>query len=301
MGRRGRNSGTPLSIGFTLLEVLVVTAVVAVSLGIVTLAFRRLGDTNRLALAEATITSAAAVARAYALENAIETMLVVNPQNGRLELWHAAPNLPGGGWDPLSSGDGTIANPTNVNGYVFANVLDSSLALPVDADGRSTVVAHPIDFDFDTGGTPLRATGATQANWDNLCWAAVCFDADGRLVQRTRRFATRLTADYTGAAVPFANTNRRADGTPDLFRLPAPIAAYTDAEKYVVDQRDTLVTSTRGFILSDRAKYEEVLATANPTPFDIVNVWLARARLYDRHVRRVLLSSWSGRELAVVQ
>src|SRR5262245_15177892 len=72
---------------FTLLEVLIVVALVAVALGIVSLAFRKLGESNRMNVAVGTLTQYAAVARAYAIEHDIETMLVINNVNGRLELW----------------------------------------------------------------------------------------------------------------------------------------------------------------------------------------------------------------------
>lgn len=270
---------------FTLLEVLVVTGVVAVSLGIVTLAFRKLGDTNKLTLAAQTLSNAAAIARAYAMDHDIETMLVVNPQNGRLEIWHANPTLAGGPWDIMSPGP-----PGPINGYLFAPVLDSSIALPVDGEGRSIVVVNPLDFDavVDGGGTRLRDTAPSQVNSDNLSWSAVCFDPDGKLVQRSRRIATRLTTDYTGA--PFAMPNRRTDGTPDIA-----------APGYAVNNTDSLITSARGFILSDRAKFEEVLATQFPLPLDVVNVWLARTRFYEPFVRRLVLSTWSGRELVVAE
>jgi len=268
---------------FTLLEVLLVCAIVAVALGIVTLAFRKLGESNRLSVAAGTLTQFAAVARAYAIENGIETMLVVNNVNGRMEIWHANPNLSGGGWDPLSS--------SVPDGYVYAPILESSAQMPIGTDNRPLVVVHPLDFDavVDATGTRLRDTAATQENYDNLQWPAVCFAPDGRIVQVVRRIATRLPSDFQGNPTPAPN--RRADGTPiNTVALPSR-----------VDAADSRITSTRGLIVSDRSKAEEVLVTAFPTPMDIVNVWLARTRSFPEFVRYVVISPWSGRELATAQ
>lgn len=272
---------------FTLLEVLIVVALVAIALGIVSLAFRKLGESNRMNVAVGTLTQYAALARAYAIEHDIETMLVVNNVNGRLELWHKNPPPVGGTWDPLSAG--------TPNGYVYAPVLDSTASLPIGTDGRPMVVVHPIDYDavVDGAGTRLRDTAPNQENFDNLMWPAVVFDSQGRLVQVLRRFATRLPVDYTGGPNP-VTINRRADGTPNVGSVaPNPI--------YEVDFNDSRVTSTTGFVVSDRGKYEEQLTTLFPLPQDIVNVWLARARNFHDFVRYVVISPWSGRELAEVQ
>lgn len=268
---------------FTLIEVLLVCAIVAVALGIVTLAFRKLGESNRLSVAAGTLTQFAAVARAYAIENGIETMLVVNNENGRMEIWHANPSELGGGWDPLSG--------FSTNGYVFAPILESTAALPLGSDNKPLVVVYPLDFDavVDGTGTRLRDTAGTQENYDNLTWPAVCFAPDGRLVQVVRRFATRLPTDFTGGTV--AVPNRRDDGTPiNTAGLPSQ-----------VDATDSRVTSTRGFVISDRRMVDDVLRTAFPTPTEIVNVWLARTRNFPESVRNVVISPWSGRELATTQ
>ncbi len=283
MQRHGTTIRTRSRGAFTLIEVLLVCAIVAVALGIVTLAFRKLGESNRLSVAAGTLTQFAAVARAYAIENGVETMLVVNNVNGRMEIWHSNPNLAGGGWDPLSN--------SLPDGYVFAPILENSAALPIGTDNRPLVVVHPLDFDavVDSTGTRLRDIAATQENYDNLQWPAVCFAPDGRLVQVVRRFATRLQTDFTGAATP--TPNRRPDGTPiNTALLPSQ-----------VNGSDSRVTSTRGFIISDRSKAADVLVTPYPTPADIVNVWLARTRNFPESVRTVVISPWSGRELATVQ
>jgi len=293
--RYGRTEESPAlteRCAFTILEVLIVIAIVAIALGIVSLAFRKLNDSNRLSVAAGTLTQYAAIARAYAMEHSIETMLVVNNANGRLELWHANPPAGGGTWDPLSD---TTINPASANGYVYSPVLDSTASLPTGSDGTPTVVVHPIDYDaiVDGIGTRLRDTALSQENWDNLMWPAVVFDADGRLVQVLRRFATRLPVDYQGNATALV-VNRRADGMPNVGSVaPNPV--------YEVDATDSRITSTQGFVVSDRAKYQEQLTTLYPTPLEIVNVWLARARLFSDYVRFVVVSPWSGRELAAAQ
>ncbi len=300
---------------FTLVELLVTIGIISLMLGVVTLTFRRLSDSGALTTAADTLTAAAAVARAYAVEHAIETMLVVNPHNGRLEIWHLNPPPGGGPWDPLSGGDGTVASPVNVNGCVFAPVLDSTAALPRSGDGRTLVVVHPMDHSAvfvgsnpNNDATRVRPYASDPAsirqNWDNLNWVAIAFDPDGRLVQRLRRIATRMPADDPAApyAVPGGvSTNRRPDGTPDTGRLPPTV---TEADKYVVDQNDARITTTRGFIVSDRARFEGVFGTATPAPFELVTQWLDETpgsglgRRHREYKRQVLLNPWSGRQLA---
>lgn len=280
MPRNGRRAAA----AFTLLELMVVVSIVAVALGIVSLAFRRLADTNRLTVAAGLLTQYASVARAYAVEHGVETLLVVNNANGRLELWHANPPLLGGPWDPLSA-----AVP---NGFVPAPVLDSTAALPLDGAGRPLVIVLPIDFDAvtDAGGARLRAVSDNQASYDNLAWPMLCFDSTGLMVTRMRRIATRLPADYLGNAV--ATPNRRVSGEPDVA-----------ASGYQVNATDSLITSTPGFVVSDRGKVEDVFAAlgANPPrPADIVE-WLRRCRSFPEAVRFVFVNPHSGREWAAAE
>ncbi|MCK6456532.1 MAG: prepilin-type N-terminal cleavage/methylation domain-containing protein [Phycisphaerae bacterium] len=278
---------------FTLVELLVTIAIIVIMLGVVTLAFQRITDSNALASAVGTLATYAGVARAYAIENGIETMLVVNPVNGRLELWHANPPSGGGPWDPQST-----AFP---NGYAYAPVLDSTASLPTGPDHRSLVVVHPIDATEEVApGTPLRATTEGQQSRDNLNWVAICFSAEGRLVQQVRRIATRLPTDYSGAAV--ANPNRREDGTPDLAR--------TLPTAYQVDAGDSLILSTRGVVVSDRKTFEQVFALFNgqPPPQQLVDLWLDETPNtttpgieFREFKRRVFFGLWSAREVPAVE
>lgn len=292
---------------FTLVELLVTIAIIVIMLGVVTLAFQRITDSNALASAVGTLATYAGVARAYAIENGIETMLVVNPVNGRLELWHANPPSGGGPWDPQSSydpsqpADPVDNNPAWVDGYAYAPVLDSTASLPTGPDHRSLVVVHPIDATEEVApGTPLRATTEGQRSRDNLNWVAICFSAEGRLVQQVRRIATRLPTDYSGAAV--ANPNRREDGTPDLAR--------TLPTAYQVDRGDSLILSTRGVVVSDRKTFEQVFALFNgqPPPQQLVDLWLDETPNtttpgieFREFKRRVFFGLWSAREVPAVE
>jgi hypothetical protein len=123
-----------------------------------------------------------------------------------------------------------------------------------------------------------------------------------------RRFAIRPPRDYTGAME--TDPNRREDGTPDTSRVPPPLGTAPpptdETNKYVVDVRDTLVTSTRGFIVSDRRKLQQTIS-ASPTPDDLVNPasgWLPQTRpggLYEKFARHVLIGQHASRESLKVQ
>lgn len=309
--------------GFTLIELLVTVAVIVIALGVATLSFSRVTQATALVTAANTISSQVAFARSYAINNQIETMLVVNPYNGRLEIWHLNPPPRGGPWDPYSRGDGTVNTPNNAlpdyrppytNGYAFAPVLNASVALPLDSNGVPLVAVFPYDFDatIGAGGAPLRvnsltAPSDTRQNRDSLNWVALCFDSQGRMVQRARRVATRSKFDesYFGV-VP----NRRIDGTPDTLFLPAqlvPGGTANDGNKYVVDIRDSLITSTNGFIVTDRKRMEQVLRTTSPTPLQLLEPntgWLPRTRPggdLASFAQQVILNPWSGAELALVE
>jgi prepilin-type N-terminal cleavage/methylation domain-containing protein len=294
-GFRSTRRGTRRAI--TLPELLVAVAIIVILIGIATMSFRALTDASGMTAAVNTLTSYAAVARAYAMEYQIETMLVVNPHNGRLELWHLNPPRGGGTFDELSSGDGTVPIPVNVNGYAFAPVLDSTAALPRDASGRPLVMVHPIDFAQEYApGQFVRDRTDGQATRDNMNWAALCFDASGRLVTRVRRIATRMATDYSGAAV--ANPNRRPDGTPDVAKL--------TPQTYVVDRYDSLISSTTGFVVSDRVQFEKLFpTTAQQSPFNVLAVWLPESGTlgaqYREFKRKIAFNQWSGRELAAAE
>lgn len=348
----GERGGCPRSPrrGFTLVELLVTISIIVIVLGVATTSLRGLGESNILANASSTLVTYAGVARMYAIENQVETMLVVNPVNGRLELWHANPPKQGGEWDIVSGGQDLMwlapPSPPNTDGYIFAPVLDSSAALPIGGDGRPLVAVFPIDFDAvgpGPGFLPLRvdnlaapnvaAPPQAKFNVDNLCWTAVAFDPHGRLIQRQRRIATRVPdpsdvrIDIWGGAVA---SNRRENGEPDSQRLPNlnPPGGFPGgalcgpADQYVVDRRDTAITTTVGFIVCDRQKMDSFLSitqpivTLNPPPLGMLVApgtgWLPRTRPgnsigagdprdFQNAAIWTLLASEGGREAVKVQ
>jgi len=318
---------------FTLTELLVTISIIVLVLGMATTSFRGLGESNTLVTALSALKTYAGVTRLYAVENKIECMMVVNPVSGRFELWHSNAPSDGSAWDIYSRGDGTAAiipflnqgfdRVPNTNGYAFAQVFDAGAGLPVDSDGQPLVAVFPIDWDvlLTGGGQPLRVNSlsgpANDAyNNDNLKWVAVAFDAQGRLVQRARRIATRVgleSAPEIDRWSPPRASNRTYRGDPDVARTDvatpgtfygagAPVT-IDDSNKYVVDQRDTLITSTFGFIVTDRKRLEQI-AGPDPTPFDLVDPsspvgWLPGTRQggnYEKFARTLLLPRDAGRE-----
>lgn len=286
-GSRRSHQATARS-GFSLLEWLVTLSILVIMLAVGSVSLRALQERGVLAQAKNAVVTYAAVARNYAVANHIETMLLVNPYNGRFEIWHLNPPREGGIWDPRSSGD--LSDPAMADGYAYAPVLDGSAALPRRSDGRPTAAVHPIDYDDPT----YRPTSpdANERNLDNLTWAAFCFDENGKLVIRTRRVATRSYRFRSGSLRPAAERNRLDDESPDLaLRLTAPL----------VDVRDTPITSTRGFVISDVSKMKLAPGVGvNPTADDLVNRWLVETRLGGRYAgfaETVVLDRFSGQEL----
>jgi prepilin-type N-terminal cleavage/methylation domain-containing protein len=276
---------------FTLIEVLLTVGIVTVMLGIVTIAFRQMRETNAMNLAVDTLTRFAGVARAYAMENDIETMLVVNPVNARLEIWHLNPPEGGGPWDPLSGG----TDEPSINGYAYAHVFDSSVALPRGADGRPLVVVHPIDFDVVVPGDDFlrQRLPDDRQNRDNFRWPAVCFDPDGRLVLRMRRIATRVGTSADPLVDGYGNVaNRRPDGQPDLHRAAPP---------YQVDGSDSRITSTWGFIVSDRQAFVTAVGGSDPSPPELFSNWLNTLRGPNgAFARRIVFGRVSARPVVEV-
>ncbi len=270
---------------FTLIELMVVISIIAVLSTIATLVFQSATDGALLAQAHNTLVSYARLARSYAIANQIETMLVVNPHNGRIELWHANAPVGGGTWDPTSRFDPTGANLPATNneawsdGYAFANVFDSGAQLAVDSSGKPRVAVHPIDFYDFVNNQPTRGVSASataEQNIDNLTWAALCFDASGNMVTRTRRIATRtyLLRDGTLRTNSGGVPNRLPDGQVDTTVLTN--LSLTAPYRHVVlggTPGDSPITSTQGFVISDADRMRRVLGN-NPAPADIVNLWL---------------------------
>lgn len=281
---------------FTLIELMVVMALIAILLGVVTMSFRSASDSAVLAQARNTITTYAKLARSYAVANEIETMLVVNPHNGRLELWHLNPPPQGGVWDPISSYDPTNPqrnDPRLAEGYAFAPVFDSGAQLPTKG-GRPSVVVHPIDSYNFANQTYLRPVNSPdpQRDMDNLTWPAFCFDASGRLVARTRRIATRLV----GQNIP----NRLADGRLDPTLLTD--LNISPVDRYLVrggPSGDTPITSTVGFVISDASAMQSALPP-NPTPRELVDGWLRETipgGAAETFSQTIILNRYSGQEL----
>lgn len=283
--RRGR--------GFTLLEWLVCIIIIGILASIVTLVFRGAAESSVMAQARNAVITYAQVARSYAIANRIETMLVVNPFNGRFEVWRANPPADGGDWDPLSSGT-AAAGPRYTDGYTFAAILDPSARLPRQPNGEPAAAVNPIDYDNLSRPAPA-ATDSPEM--DNLTWAAFCFDETGQLVIRTRRIATR-TFYLRDRVTPRAASarNRLSDETPDLT-LPNLSAS---PKIPLVDQSDSPITSTRGFVISDLPKKKLALSAAGAGPQKLVNNWLMLTRPgqpYQHLAQTIVLNRFSGQQL----
>lgn len=261
--REGRTSrGTRLRAGgFSLAELLISILIVSILLGISAYAFQRTVRSNILAQARNNLLTYVKVARAYAMANNIETMLVVNPFNGRFELWHLNPPTDGGPFDPLSNG----LNPPQTDGYAFANVLDPSARMPLNARDQPAAMVNPIDYDDPV----YRPTvdDPDEENLDNLTWTAICFTADGQLVVRTRRIATRTFTMRDGTPrMPVSARNRLLDETPDL------------SLSTIVTGDDSPITSTRGVVISEFTPMSETLRGAALNPVNLIGRWLLLTR-----------------------
>ena len=295
--------------GFTLIEMMVTIAIISVVLSFSAFAFRKATESNVLAQAKNAVLTYAKIARSYAIANQIETMMVVNPYNGRFELWHLNPPPGGGPFEALSPGSPPAPpfGPTNMDGYTFAPVFDSGARIPPDGRGRPLAAVHPIDFadpvnPLNPGGPVWRETVADseERNIDNLTWATFCFDRSGELVIRTRRIATRSYTMRDGSQRAASERNRLIDESPDLaiFRDPS----LNANERFLVyggSSGDTPITSTRGFIISEAQKLRLALGN-NPTPAQLVNSWLLETRpggRYSDFASTVILNRCSGEEL----
>ncbi|MFH1418340.1 MAG: prepilin-type N-terminal cleavage/methylation domain-containing protein [Planctomycetota bacterium] len=263
---------------FTLVEWIVVMAIVAILFSIAGMAFRGAAASSVMAQAKNALVTYTQVARSYAVANHIETMLVVNPHNGRFEIWHLNPPVDGGPWDPQSGGDATV-DPEKTDGYEFAPVLDPAARLPQTPMGKPAAIVNPIDYN-------QRPLNDDDRSYDNLTWAAFCFDEEGQLVIRTRRIATRTYLRRNGNLEP--NPNRlEIDATPDLTL------------DTLVDGDDTPITSTRGFVISDAPLMMKALG-GSFTPASLVNDWLLRTRegeYYRPFAETIVLNRFSGQQL----
>ncbi len=267
-------------LGFTLIELLVSISIIVILLSMGLLTFRQIAQGAILAQAKNSVVTYAQVTRSYAMANHVETMLVVNPFNGRLEVWYLNPPSHGGDWDPLSSGVGGV-NDEKTEGYAFAPVLDPGASLPMRGDGVPAAAVQPIAYEN-------RDLAEGAANLDNLTWAAFCFDEEGQLVRRTRRIATRTYYYRDGTQRPFPN-RLREDATPNLVVSP------------LVEASDTPITSAPGFVISDTSRMELVLTPPGTvTPASLVNDWLRQTRdggAYRAFADSLVLNRYSGQEL----
>jgi prepilin-type N-terminal cleavage/methylation domain-containing protein len=280
--------------GFTLIELMISVAILSILLGLGAFSFRRIAEGNALAQARNLVMTYAKVARSYAIAHRIETMMVVNPFNGRFELWHLNPPAGGGPFDPLSE--------TTPDGYRFAPILDSAARLPQDGNGRPLAAVHPIDYaePIDTtapSGPAYRSTSADgdERNLDNLAWAAFCFDEQGRLVIRTRRIATRTFTRRNGAERPLGQRNRLRDETPDLLSVPLVNGGGGNEAL-----KDTAITSTRGFVISDATRLRLVVPDYPSNAANLVNRWLLETRPggdFTDYATTIVLNRFTGHEL----
>lgn len=271
---------------FTLIETIVTVGIISLLLGLSAYTFTRVRESNTLAQARNAVLTYAKIARSYAIANHVETMMVVNPFNGRFEIWYLNPPSGGGPFDPLSSG--TL--PPFTDGYAFAPVLDSGARLPVDGRGQPLATVNPIDFD-DNDRRPYLIHN--DPNLDNLTWSAFCFDKSGKLVIRTRRIATRTYTQRDGTLRGVNDRNRLIDETPDLsvFFLGPMVMGGVNG--------DTPITSTVGFVISEAPKMRQALGP-NPLTHELVNDWLMRTRpggRYSDFASTVVLNRFSGAEL----
>lgn len=281
----GRFDATRKLRAFTLIELLVVIALMSILLTLSAFTFRNVQESGQMAMAKNAVLTYVSVARSYAIEHHIETVMAVNPYNGRFEIWHLNPPAQGGAWDPFSGG---MAAPFT-DGYAFAPVLDRAASLPIDSSGRPSVTVFPVDYDDPA----YRPTANTEQNVDNLIWTLFCFDENGRMVTRTRRIATRSFRYRDGTARPVGSRNRLPDETPDLtLREMLPVQP-------LVTQADTAVTSTRGFVICDWTKAISQFGTS-PTPVELVTALLREmrpGRRYSQLGEAILLDRYSAKAL----
>jgi prepilin-type N-terminal cleavage/methylation domain-containing protein len=271
---------------FTLLEWLISITIIGILASLSTLLFRKAAEGSVMAQARNAVITYAQVARGYAIANHIETMLVVNPLNGRFEVWYCNPPTPGGLWSPRPST--LVPDFANVDSYAFAPILDPSARLPRLPSGDEPAAAvSPIDY-------LNRPTAGGDPDLDNLTWAAFCFDESGQLVIRTRRIATRTFHKRDGSERAAAERNRLRDETPDLTLSPLVNATGTPATT------DTPITSTSGFVISDVMKMRHVLGAVPADPLTLVNNWLTLTRergSYQPFTQTIVLNRFTGQQL----
>jgi prepilin-type N-terminal cleavage/methylation domain-containing protein len=263
--------------GFTLLEWLITIAILGILLSLGSLTFHRAAEASVMAQARNAIVTYAQIARSYALAHRVEAMLVVNPFNGRFEVWYSSPPVQGGPWDPLK--------------MTYAPILDPAARLPQVAEDQPAASVHPIDYQPTERPSPAVDPG--ESFMDNLTWAAFCFDERGQLVVRTRRIATRTFLYRNGTERPAVERNRLRDESPDLSILLKP-------DEDLVTDSDTAITSTRGFVISESLKMKVAISPGSLNPYTLVNDWLMQTREggpYQAFAEAVVLNHFSGQQV----
>jgi len=160
--------------GFTLIEVLVVAAIMVLLVGVAGLGWKTLTASGLDAQAVNALSKYAAVARSYALQYRIETVLAIEPptiaaSKPRMYLFVHNPPIQGGQWTNAVAGVAGIratANDSWGTEFYYVPVLDETAVLPED------FAAVPVDS---------AAIGTTP----DQTWVALCFDGSGRLFVRS--------------------------------------------------------------------------------------------------------------------
>ncbi len=165
--------------GFTLIEVLVVASIMVLLAGVAGLGWKTLTASGLDAQAVNALSKYAAVARSYALQYRIETILAIEPPTSasskpRLYLFVHNPPIQGGQWTDNVGGnavDGVAGIRATANDgwgteFYYVSVLDETAVLPED------FAAAPVDS---------AAIGTTP----DQTWVVLCFDGSGRLFVRS--------------------------------------------------------------------------------------------------------------------
>ena len=156
--------------GFTLIEVLVVAAIIVLRVGVAGLGWKTLTASGLDAQAVNALSKYAAVARSYALQYRIETILAIRPPTSasskpRLYLFVHNPPIHGGQWGLREGVVGTQAS-GGAGEFYYVPVFDETAVLPED------FAAAPVD-------------SATIGTRPDRTWVALCFDGSGRLFVRS--------------------------------------------------------------------------------------------------------------------
>ena len=255
---------------FTLIEVLVVAAIIALLVGVASLGWKTLTASGLDAQAVNALSKYAAVARSYALQYRIETILAIEPPTSassqqRMRLFvHNAP-VHGGQWSdrvfnralnrfenmPGIAGVRVTANDALATEFYYVPELGEAM-LPTD------IAAAPLTK------SPLSPTPGAQ-------WTAFCFDGNGKL--STRSNARLVRHDVAGDKSDF-------DGN---MYVAIPLALTSSGAKFY--KPSVLLATLNKSQLSDvsSTEFDGFLATTDPP-----DLWQA-----------VVLNQFSGRPLAM--